>query len=74
MIWWEDFKVGERSEMGRHTFSEAEIIAFARSRIAAFKAPKSIEFVAALPRNASGKILRREIRDRYWAGRERRVN
>jgi long-chain acyl-CoA synthetase len=51
-----------------------EIIAFARSRIAAFKAPKSVDFVAALPRNASGKILRREIRDRYWAGRERRVN
>jgi acyl dehydratase len=30
MIWWEDFKVGERSEMGRHTFGEEEIIAFAR--------------------------------------------
>jgi acyl dehydratase len=29
MIWWEDFKVGERIEMGRHTFTEAEIIAFA---------------------------------------------
>jgi acyl-CoA synthetase (AMP-forming)/AMP-acid ligase II len=51
-----------------------EIIAFARTRIAAFKAPKSVEFVAALPRNASGKILRREVRDRFWAGRERRVN
>jgi acyl dehydratase len=30
MIWWEDFKVGERSEMGRHTFGEEEIVAFAR--------------------------------------------
>ena len=30
MIWWEDFKVGERSEMGRHTFATDEIIAFAR--------------------------------------------
>ena len=30
MIWWEDFKVGERSEMGRHTFSAEEIIAFAK--------------------------------------------
>jgi acyl dehydratase len=30
MIWWEDFQVGERIEMGRHTFEEAEIIAFAR--------------------------------------------
>jgi acyl dehydratase len=30
MIWWEDFKVGERAEMGRHTFSEDEIVAFAK--------------------------------------------
>ena len=51
-----------------------EIIAFARTRIAAFKAPKSVDFIAALPRNASGKILRRELREPYWAGRERRVN
>ncbi len=51
-----------------------DIIAFARGRIAAFKAPKSIDFIAALPRNASGKILRRELREPYWAGRARRVN
>ena len=51
-----------------------DIIAFARTRIAAFKAPKSVDFIDALPRNASGKILRRELRDPYWAGRERRVN
>jgi len=52
----------------------ADIIAFARSRIAAFKTPKSVDFIPALPRNASGKILRRELRDPYWAGRERKVN
>jgi acyl-CoA synthetase (AMP-forming)/AMP-acid ligase II len=51
-----------------------DIIAFARSRIAAFKAPKSVDFIEALPRNASGKILRRELREPYWAGRARRVN
>ena len=51
-----------------------DIIAFARARIAGFKAPKSIDFIEALPRNASGKILRRELREPYWAGRERRVN
>jgi long-chain acyl-CoA synthetase len=50
------------------------IIAFARTRIAHFKAPKSVDFVAALPRNASGKILRRELRAPYWEGRERQVN
>ncbi len=52
----------------------ADIIAFARTRIAGFKAPKTIDFIEALPRNASGKILRRELREPYWVGRERRVN
>jgi len=52
----------------------ADIIAFARTRIAKFKAPKSVEFIDALPRNASGKILRRILREPFWAGRERGVN
>src|SRR5207248_10805650 len=39
----------------------AGIIAFARTRIAAFKAPKSVDFIDALPRNASGKILRKDL-------------
>jgi fatty-acyl-CoA synthase len=33
-----------------------------------------VEFVSALPRNASGKILRRHLRDPYWAGKDRQVN
>jgi acyl-CoA synthetase (AMP-forming)/AMP-acid ligase II len=52
----------------------SDILAFARSRIAAFKLPKSIDFVDALPRNSAGKVLRRELREPYWAGRERKVN
>ncbi len=52
----------------------ASIIAFARTRIAAFKAPKSVDFIDALPRNASGKILRKDLREPYWAGLTRRVN
>lgn len=52
----------------------ADIIAFARTRIAAFKTPKSIEFAASLPRGPSGKILRRVLREPYWQGRRRRVN
>jgi long-chain acyl-CoA synthetase len=50
------------------------IIDWARQRVAAFKTPKSVEFIAALPRNASGKILRRELREPFWKGVERRVN
>jgi long-chain acyl-CoA synthetase len=52
----------------------AEIIAWARERIAGFKTPKSVDFIEALPRNPSGKILRRELREPYWAGVGRRVN
>ncbi|MDE2362949.1 MAG: fatty acid--CoA ligase [Hyphomicrobiales bacterium] len=51
-----------------------EIIAFARSRIAGFKTPRSVDFIEALPRNPSGKILKRELREPYWAGKDRRVN
>ena len=53
--------------------SEVEIIAWVRARIAAYKAPKTVEFIDALPRNPSGKVLRRELRAIYWQGRERAV-
>jgi acyl-CoA synthetase (AMP-forming)/AMP-acid ligase II len=49
-------------------------IADVRRHIAGFKAPKSVDFVEAIPRNAAGKILRRDLRQPYWAGRERAVN
>jgi acyl-CoA synthetase (AMP-forming)/AMP-acid ligase II len=51
-----------------------DIIAFARARIAAYKCPKTVDFIAALPRNPTGKILKRELRAPYWAGRDRQVN
>ena len=53
---------------------EADIIAWARERIAAFKAPRSVDVIEALPRNASGKILRKDLRAPYWEGYERMVN
>ena len=53
---------------------EQAIIEHTRTRLAAFKVPKSIDVIDALPRNASGKILRRELRAPYWEGRERQVN
>ena len=52
----------------------ADLLAFAHKRIAGFKVPKSIDFVDALPRNASGKVLKRQLRKPYWEGRERQVN
>ncbi|NIJ39434.1 fatty-acyl-CoA synthase [Sphingopyxis panaciterrae] len=56
------------------TVEEADIIAWARDRIAAFKAPRSVDVIEALPRNASGKILRKDLRAPYWEGYERMVN
>jgi len=52
----------------------SDIINFTRERIAGFKTPKSVEFIEALPRNPSGKILRRHLRDPYWEGKDRKVN
>jgi acyl-CoA synthetase (AMP-forming)/AMP-acid ligase II len=54
--------------------SAAEIIEFMRSRIARFKCPKSVDFLEAIPRNPTGKILKRVLREPYWRGRERRIN
>jgi fatty-acyl-CoA synthase len=50
-----------------------DIIAWARARIAGYKAPKSVDFVDVLPRNPSGKVLRRQLREPYWAGRDRAI-
>ena len=45
------------------TIMEAEIIAFCRERVANFKVPRSVRVVSALPRNASGNVLKTELRD-----------
>ena len=54
--------------------SESEIIDHCRKHLAGFKIPKSIEFVDALPKGGTGKILKKVLREKYWAGRERRVH
>ncbi|MFJ2717892.1 acyl-CoA synthetase [Streptomyces sp. NPDC087437] len=51
----------------RGEVTEAELIAHAREKLASFKTPKKVIFVDELPRNASGKILKRELRDRFGA-------
>ena len=54
--------------------SEAEIIEFMRTRIAHFKCPRSVDFLEAIPRNPTGKILKRVLREPYWKDKLRRVN
>jgi acyl-CoA synthetase (AMP-forming)/AMP-acid ligase II len=53
--------------------SEAEIIDLCAEKLGRFKKPRSVEFREDLPKNPVGKILKREIREEYWAGRDRRV-
>ncbi|QLC24582.1 fatty acid--CoA ligase [Parasphingopyxis algicola] len=53
---------------------EAHVISFVRERIAGFKTPKSVDVIAEMPRNASGKILRKDLRAPYWEGKDRQVN
>jgi acyl-CoA synthetase (AMP-forming)/AMP-acid ligase II len=71
--WGEEVKACVVAKPG-HEIDEADVIAWARARIAAFKAPKSVDVIPLMPRNASGKILRRELRAPYWEGQERQVS
>ena len=52
---------------------EDEIIAFCRGSLAGYKCPRSVEAVSELPRNPAGKVLKRELREREWAGHDRRI-
>ena len=52
---------------------EADIIAFARSKLAGYKVPKSVHFINDVPKSPVGKLLRRAVRDPFWVGRERRI-
>jgi long-chain acyl-CoA synthetase len=52
---------------------ERELIEFCRSQLAAFKCPRSVAFEAELPRHPTGKLYKRLLKDRYWAGHESRI-
>jgi fatty-acyl-CoA synthase len=53
---------------------EAEVISYVRTQIAGYKCPKTVEHINELPRNPSGKILRKDLRAPYWEGKERNVS
>jgi len=55
------------------TATEAELIEHCRGQLGGFELLKSVDFIEALPRNASGKVLKRELREPYWEGHGRRV-
>ena len=72
--WGETVKAIVVLDAGRPSSSVDDVIAFARERLARFKCPTSVDVVDALPRNPSGKILKKDLRAPYWEGRERQVN
>jgi acyl-CoA synthetase (AMP-forming)/AMP-acid ligase II len=58
---------------GRHV-TEAEIRPHCKSLIAGYKSPRSVEFVEAMPMSGAGKILKRELRNRYWDNADNQVS
>jgi len=63
--WVEKVHAVVETRKGVSTTAE-EIIAFCKKHIAGYKVPKDIEFVDSLPKNPAGKILKRELREKYW--------
>ena len=53
--------------------SEDSILEFCKGKLGGFKRPRSVDFVEELPRNPSGKVLKKQLREPYWEGRSRRV-
>jgi acyl-CoA synthetase (AMP-forming)/AMP-acid ligase II len=71
--WGESVKAVAVRRAGTSVTGEG-LIEWTRDKLAGFKRPRSVDFVDALPRNASGKLLKRKLREPYWAGYERKVN
>jgi acyl-CoA synthetase (AMP-forming)/AMP-acid ligase II len=55
------------------SITQEEITAFCKQHIAGYKTPKSIEIAESLPKNASGKVLKKELRNKYWEGHRKKV-
>ena len=55
------------------SLDQEEIIRYCKDNMASYQAPKLVQFVDELPRNPSGKVLKRELREPYWEGRESRI-
>lgn len=73
-----DDEWGERVHAAIHvrpgeTLTPEEIVAFCRPRLAGYKVPRQVSFHDVFPRDAAGKLIKRQLREPYWAGRARRV-
>ena len=54
--------------------TEDDLISFCKDRIASYKKPQSVDFIDEVPRNASGKVLKKVLREPYWKDQERQVS
>ena len=70
--WGESVKAVVQLRPSMHATGD-ELISFCGERLAGYKKPRSVEFVDELPRDAAGKLLKRKLRDAYWAGAGRKV-
>lgn len=57
-----------------YSLSEEDIIEFCRQRLAGFKIPKSVDYIDVIPRNAVGKMLKKDLRKKYWAGHDKFIS
>jgi long-chain acyl-CoA synthetase len=73
--WGEEIKAVVQPADGRQAGPDltAELLAFLEGRIARYKLPRTIDYVAELPRDPNGKLYKRRLRDPYWAGRDRAI-
>jgi acyl-CoA synthetase (AMP-forming)/AMP-acid ligase II len=71
--WGEAIKAVVVLKKGESATGEA-LIEHCRAALSSYKKPKSVDFVAELPKNPNGKIARKTVKEKYWAGKERRVN
>jgi long-chain acyl-CoA synthetase len=51
----------------------AELVAFCREHLASIKCPRSIDFIDAMPRLPTGKLYKKPLREKYWAGHRSRI-
>lgn len=56
-----------------HSASADELIDLCKRQLGSVKAPKSVDFTPALPRSVAGKVLKKDLREQYWAGAQRRI-
>ncbi len=70
--WGEAVKAVVELNAGKSVTAE-ELIALCKEKLGSVKAPKSVDFIAALPRSAAGKVLKKDLRQTYWTDKQRKI-